>query len=59
MGVVELDVLDGVEHILAGGRGGVRLAGDGFLHQSGNEQIKVTHHGGPRPGAAARGRSRC
>ena len=46
VGVVELDVFDGVEHILAGGRGGVRLAGDGFLHQSGNEQIKVTHHGG-------------
>ena len=43
---IELDVFDGVEHILAGGRGGVRLAGDGFLHQSGNEQIKVTHHGG-------------
>ena len=43
---IELDVFDGVEHILAGGRGGVRLAGDGFLHQSGNEQVKVTHHGG-------------
>lgn len=46
VGVVELDVLDGVQHILAGGGAGVRLGGAGLLHQSGDEQVEIPHHGG-------------
>ena len=44
--IIELDVLDGVEHILAGGRGAVGLGLAGLLHQGGDEQVQVAHHGG-------------
>ena len=44
MGVVELDVLDGVQHILAGG-GRVGLACAGLPHQGSDKQVQIPHHG--------------
>ena len=44
--VVELDVFDGVQHILARRRGVVGLRLAGLLHQGGDEEIEVAHHGG-------------
>ena len=46
VGVVELDVLDGVQDVLAGGRGAVGAALAGLPHQGGDEQVEVAHHCG-------------
>jgi len=46
VGVVELDVLDGVQDVLAGGGQGVGPACNGLLHQGGDEQVEIAHHGG-------------
>ena len=46
VGLIELDVFDGVQHILIGRGGVVGAAFAGFLHQGGDEQVEVTHHGG-------------
>ena len=42
---IELDVFDGIQHILIGGGSvvGARLAG--LLHQGRDEQVEVPHHG--------------
>ena len=45
MGVVELDVLDGVQHILAGRGGRVGLACAGLPHQGSDKQVQIPHHG--------------
>ena len=45
MGIVELDVFDGVQDVLAGRTGVVEAALAGLLHQGGDKQIKVAHHG--------------
>ena len=43
--IVELNVFDGIQHILIGGGSvvGARLAG--LLHQGRDEQVEVPHHG--------------
>ena len=46
MRIIELDILDCIEHILAGRRSRVRLADAGLLHQGSNEQVQISHHGG-------------
>ena len=45
MGIVELDVLDGIQNILAGRVGVVGLALAGLIHQGGDEQVQIPHHG--------------
>ena len=45
MGIVELDVFDGVQDVLAGRTGVVEAALAGLLHQGGDEEVQVAHHG--------------
>ena len=45
VGIVELDVFDGVQHILAGGVGTVGPLLVGLLHQVSQEKIEISHHG--------------
>ena len=45
MGIVELDVLDGVQHILTAGAGGMDLLFGGLMHQLRQKEIQVAHHG--------------
>ena len=56
VGVVELDVLDGVQDILAGRRGAVGAALAGLPHQGGDEQVEIAHHRGLVLGLQAAGR---
>lgn len=56
VGVVELDVLDGVQDILAGRRGAVGAALTGLPHQGGDEEVEIAHHRGLVLGLQAAGR---
>ena len=46
LGVVELDVLDGVEHILGTGISGAAFHFLRFLDQVGHKQVQIPHHHG-------------